>query len=232
MSITRRQRQQLQDNAAHGFLADVVGSPDRFTMRQLSTEAPREGTVRQTVGSGTRALWNSGGLDIPDANRGAAAQRIMDHLREAAGVANGTTYAAALFDENDRPTHMVVMPNRVFGDHTRPPTESHDARAGTGDHRGHAVSQAQTMFAPGVHRALMTSQSPEMNTAVQLSWEREVNGLIAQDRQVIWEVHNEYSGLTGVGMLPRASHQWFVISSVNARGEDLRVHVNASVSQR
>lgn len=230
MPLTERQQERFESNAENGLFADSVGEPQRQTLRQLSMQASRAGTVRQTVGAGARALFVSDGMHIDDMD--AAEETAQNHIQSSASVPRHSTYAAARFDDQMRPTDTLVMPNRVFGSHQRPETESQGASAERGDHRGHGVSQAQTMFAPGVHRALMTSQSSEMNTAVQLPWERQVNVLIASGRRVFWEVHNEFTAPTQPGLLPRATHQHYVIASTDSGGQDLRVHVNARVSQR
>lgn len=230
MAFSNRQQDMLANNAANGYLGESVGDPERRTLRQLSMGTPRQGTVRQTVGSGAAAMFSRGGRDIED--RATAEDSAANHLDAASRMPPSTSYAAATFDAQARPTASLIMPNHPFGNHIRPPTESHDASAESGDHRGHGVSQAQTRLAPGLHRSLMTSQSPEMNTAVQLPFERAVNALISAGRHVFWELRNEFSAPTMPGMLPRASHQQFIIASCAFDGSDFRLHVNMRVSQR
>jgi hypothetical protein len=223
----------LANNATLGFFSDVLPEPMRRTLRQLSLEGSAQGprtTVRRAVGSGSRTLWTADGVPIEDAD--GAKEIVERHLEASERTPLRTTYAAALFDAQGRPTDTLVIPSQRFGSHLRGPTESHDASAERLDHRGHGVSQAQTQFPPGVHRALMTSQSPEMNTAVQLPWEFLVDRLKARRRIVFWEVHNEFTEPTEPGMLPRAMHQRYVIASANEDGDDVIVHVNALISQR
>ena len=228
MSLSTRQREGVQKKAEIGFLRDSVGKPQRTTFRLLSRHDKRKkATMRQRIGSGVRALWRYDALGDYTTKVIAAA-----HLKASTEMPRKTTYAAALFDAQGRPTDILVIPNQGFGSHFRGPTESHGASAERMDHRGHAVSQAQTQCAPGLHRALMTSQSADMNTAFQLSLERMVNQLI-RNRFVLWEVHNEFSLPNKHGTLPRASHQHFIIASAkNEKGDDLRVHVNVSVLHR
>lgn len=230
MPLTERQQQIIESNAGNGFFRDCVDAPSRQTLRQLSLQTEREGTVRQTVGSGTLALWSGDGMPIADQAQAAAI--AARHIQAANRLPEHTSYIAAQFDDQVRPLSSLVMPDRLFGSHLRPPTESQDSQARRGDHRGHGVAQAQTMMAPGVHHAIMTSQAPEMNTAVQLPLERQVNTLIGQGRQVFWEVHNEFSEPGEPGTLPRASHQSFVVLSADTAGDDLRLHFNARISQR
>ena len=230
MATSQRQQDMLQNNAANGWFEDVVSEPERRTMRQMSMETNRQGTVRQTVGSGARALWREDNSYVVDED--SAMETVQNHMEASRRTPSHTTYAAAQFDAQSRPTDTLCMPNQGFGSHLRPPTESHDASAYPGDHRGHGVAQASTSFAPGIHRSFMTSQSPEMNTAVQLPWERLVDQLQRSGRIVFWEKHNEFVGNTPTGLLPRATRERFIITSVNARGEDFQVHVNALVSQR
>jgi len=230
MAFSGRQQDMLANNAANGYLGDSVGDPDRRTLRQLSMETPRRGTVRQTVGAGAAAMFSRQGRDMED--RAGAEESAENHREAAQRMPPNTTYAAATFDAQARPTDSLVMPNHVFGNHSRPATESHDASAERGDHRGHGASQAQTRFPPGLHRSLMTSQSPEMNTAVQLPFERLVNQLISAGRHVFWEVHNDFTAPTMPGSLPRATHQHFVIASCAPDGSDFRLHVNVRISQR
>ena len=232
MHLSERQRETYERRATDGgFASPHLPPPHDATLRQLSMAGGRGhgATVGQSVGAGARSHWNAAGTPLASP---VAQQVVADHFNFATATPRGTTYAAAHWDPQQRPQDVLALPNRSFGSHTRGETESHGHSAAPMDHRGHGVAQALTMFPPGVHHSFMTSQSPAMNTAVQLPFERGVNALISSGRQPVWEVHNEFAGATPAGQLPRASHQTFAVMSTDASGNDLRVHTHLRVSQR
>jgi hypothetical protein len=232
-ALTQRQRAKFLANAGAGYLRQHIPSAVKKTLRQISMISPKTGkkmrSVRTTVGSGTRALWNSDGYSI-EREVMTEVQKVVDkHLANAKSTPPKTTYLAAEFDAQDRPSSFLTVPNQCFGSHIRGPTESHGTPAQAGDHLGHGFSQATTNFGPGVHNSVMTSQSPELNTAVQLPIERNVNGLIGQSRIPIVEIHNEF-GVTPPGELPKAANTTYIVASTDSAGKDTRIHTNFTVS--
>jgi hypothetical protein len=235
-ALTPRQRERFLSNAGAGYLRTLVAPAVKKTMRQISITAPKVGkklrTVRTTVGSGTRALWSSSGLPMLDKTLAAVQEAIEKHLANAKSTPPKTAYMAATFDDRERPSSFLIVPNQRFGSHQRGPTESHGIAAQSGDHLGHGFSQATTSLGPGVHNSIMTSQSPEMNTAVQLPIEANVNALLGQSRVPIVEIHHQYCEPTIQGQLPRATHTTFIVASTNEAGKDPRLHTNFTVAQK
>ncbi len=232
MNLSERQRETYERRANDGgFASPHLPPPQNATLRQLSMAGGRGhgATVAQSVGAGARSHWSAVGTPLASPF---AQQVVADHVGFASSTPHATTYAAAHWDAHQRPQDVLALPNQGFGSHLRGETESHAHHAAPLDHRGHGVAQSLTMFPPGVHHSFMTSQSPAMNTAVQLPFERGVNALIGSGRQPVWEVHNEYAGATPAGQLPRASHQTFAVMSTDASGNDLRLHTHLRVSQR
>lgn len=233
--LTGRNRNRHQQRAGLGFPSGALDAPRNLTLRELSrSPGRRRTTVRQSVGAGMRTLISVGGTLL--SHNAPLVAIIRAHLHaEAQSRGSGrfrATYSAINFDADDRPQQVLVIPNQRFGSHTRGENENHGRNARIGDHQGHGAAQASVLLPAGEAASIMTSQSAEMNTAVQLPLERAVDQLLQQGRVPIFNVNNQFSGATPDGELPRASHQHFVLLSTNSQGTDTRLHCNVNVSQR
>ena len=225
----------LEKRAALGSISQGQSSPKRLTMRTLANTSPNKSphkSITKNINTGATQQIDMAGAPI---RHEATIAAIDAHAKEAKRVAMSTpntTYLAVQFDQHNRPIRVLSKPDKVWNSHDRGETESQDKVAENGDHRGHGVSQASSNLPPGSHKSVMTSQSPIMNTAVQLTIERAVNTLLKSERIPYMEVHNEFQGMTLETNLPRPIRQSFLLASTDKKGKDHKLHAHFNVSQQ